>query len=113
MVTEESFRNAEIEKQFTDYLGMPTQPILDEKGNAIKIDPIAVFWRDHTARFPDIINLALTMAAIPASSAAEERLFSVSGWHYIGRKDRLDKANLTAKTFISCNKDLLRERLFQ
>lgn len=112
MVTEESLRNAEIEKQFTDYLGMPTQQILDEKGNAIKIDPI-VFWQDHTARFPDIINLALTMVAIPASSAAAERLFSVSGWHYIGRKDRLDKANLAAKTFISCNKDLLRESLFQ
>lgn len=80
----------QIEKQFKDYLGMPAHPIRDEKGNAIKIDPI-VFWQEHTARFPDIINLALTIAAIPASSAATERLFSVSGWHCIGRKNRLAK----------------------
>lgn len=67
MVTKESLRNAEIEKQFKDYLGMPAQPILKKKGNAIKIDPI-VFWQEHARRFPGIINLALTMAAIPASS---------------------------------------------
>jgi len=49
---------------------------------------------------------------LPASSAASERLFSISGWHCADRKDRLDKQHLAAKTFLSCNKDLLRDNLF-
>ena len=74
-VTEESLRIAEIERQMLDYLGMKIPPVMDELGNVIKIDQI-VFWQEHSARFPDLLSLALTMAAIPASSAASERLFS-------------------------------------
>ncbi len=112
MMTEESLKNAEILRQMLDYLEMPNKPVIDEKGNnAIKVDQI-VFWQDHSARFPDLVSLALTIVAIPASSAASERLFSISGWHCADRKDRLDKQHLAAKTFLSCNKDLLRDNLF-
>jgi hypothetical protein len=111
MMTEESLKNAEIVRQMLDYLEMPIKPVIDEKGNAIKVDQIA-FWQDHSARFPDLVSLALTIVAIPASSAASERLFSISGWHCADRKDRLDKQHLAAKTFLSCNKDLLRDNLF-
>ncbi len=85
-------RISEIERQILDYLGTKIQPVMDELGNVIKIDQI-VFLQEHSARFPDLISLALTMVAIPASSAASERLFSVSGWHCIGRKDRLATKN--------------------
>ncbi|KAK4007397.1 hypothetical protein OUZ56_012554 [Daphnia magna] len=71
-----------------------------EDGSTIAISPNEITYKgliDHTERFPDIINLALTKVAIPASSAAAERLFSVSGWHCIGRKIHLEKANLAAK----------------
>ena len=74
-VTEQSLRIAEIERQMLDYLGMKIPPVMDELGNVIKIEQI-VFWQEHSARFPDLLSLALTMAAIPASSAASERLFS-------------------------------------
>ena len=61
--TEESLKNAEILRQMLDYLEMPIKPVIDEKGNAIKVDQIA-FWQDHSGRFPDLVSLALTMVAI-------------------------------------------------
>ena len=76
-----------------DYLEMQIKPVIDKKGNAIKVDQIA-FWQDHSARFPDLVSLVLTMVAIPASSADSERHFSISGWHCADRKDRLDKQHL-------------------
>lgn len=109
--TEENLKKARIEKQMIDYLALSINPVLDDEGNAVKIDQIA-FWKGQSENFPDLISLALTMSAIPASSAASERLFSVSGWHCLGRKDRLEKKHLAAKTFLSRNKDLLRDHLF-
>ncbi|KZR98660.1 Uncharacterized protein APZ42_005817 [Daphnia magna] len=95
----------------SDYLGMPIKPVIDEQGNTMKVDQIAS-WQDHSTRSLDLVSLALTMAAIPASSAASERLFSISGWYWADRKDRLDRQHLAAKAFLSCNKDLMRANLF-
>ncbi|KZS01881.1 Uncharacterized protein APZ42_001316, partial [Daphnia magna] len=72
--SEESLKNAEIVRQISDYLGIPIKPVIDEQGNTMKVDQIAS-WQDHSTRSLDLVSLALTMAAIPASSAALERLF--------------------------------------
>jgi hypothetical protein len=50
---------------------MPSKP--EKQASANKIDQIT-FWQDNSARFPSLISLAVTMAAIPASSAASDCL---------------------------------------
>ncbi len=103
----------EIERQVADYLGMKISFKRDINGAFIKIDQIA-FWRDHaiSSRFPNLVNLSLSLISIQASSAASERLFSAAGWLCHGKKNRLDKDQLAAKTFMSCNKNLLRDVIF-
>ena len=58
-------------------------------------------WRDY-----------LSLLAIQASSAESERLFSAGGWHTEGRKNRLEKEQLTNKVFLSCNKRLFSKVIF-
>jgi hypothetical protein len=70
--TEQSLRAADIDRQILHFFKMSSIP--EEQASAMKIDLIT-FWQDNSARFPILISLALTMAAIPASSAASERLF--------------------------------------
>ncbi|KAI9559669.1 hypothetical protein GHT06_013674 [Daphnia sinensis] len=79
----------------------------------IHIDSI-LFWTkaEQKLRFPFLQRLALSLLAIPASSGASEREFSVAGWQTVGRKNRTTGEHLAAKVFLSCNKDLLRPLLF-
>ena len=71
------------------------------------------FWMRNSKRFPKLFKLALTLIAIQASSGESERMFSVSGWHTAGKKNRLCKDQLERKTFLSVNKDLLRCQIFK
>ena len=83
----------------------------DFEAEAVFIDSIR-FWRDMSQQFPLLSKLAYSLLALQSSSAASEREFSIAGWHCAGRKNRLDKENLAAKTFLSCNKNLLRSQIF-
>lgn len=56
------------------------------------------FWSDteNKAKFPILSKLALTLAAIQATSTESERLFTAAGWHVDGKKNRLEKEQLLA-----------------
>ena len=99
----------EVQAEFAAYFATPVR--LAEDGKPVKQDPIA-FWISESKRFPSLARLSLSLLAIQASSAESERLFSAGGWHTEGRKNRLEKEQLTNKVFLSCNKRLFSKVIF-
>ena len=79
-----------IQTEFLDYMSLGDDHAATEH---IK------FWRDYAARFPLLSKLAFTLIVVQASSGESERMFSIAGWHTIGRKNRLEKKHLTQKVF--------------
>ena len=98
---------AKIEQELPDYMTIKF-PIKNYESE----DSLG-FWMRNSKRFPKLFKLALTLIAIQASSGESERMFSVSGWHTAGEKNRLCKDQLERKTFLSVNKDLLRCQIFK
>lgn len=73
------------ETELNDYLSKPSVPI--------DSNPLT-FWKNHENKYHKLSLLAQKYLAIPASSAAVERLFSVAGKIY-----RPDRCNLSDKNF--------------
>lgn len=70
------------------------------------------FWEKEALHFPHLSKLSVSLLIVQASSGASERMFSKSGWMSSCRLNRIEKDLLEAKTFLSCNKELFREILF-
>lgn len=100
-----------IEIELLEYMEMGLPSILDKEGKPEMIDSLG-FWKENVARFPHLSKLGFSLLSLQCSSTASERLFSIAGWHCQGRKNRLEKENLAAKVFLTCNKDLLRSHIF-
>lgn len=102
-----------IEEEFVKYMNMELPfETREEKEPPKMIDAIG-FWRENFKDYPLLSKLSYTLLALQSSSAASEREFSIAGWHVAGRKNRLDKGNLAAKVFLTCNKRLLRPIIFK
>ena len=69
---------------------------LESRGQPdLSADPLE-WWKNYAAELPTLASLARKYLAIPASSAAVERMFSYTG-NRVGKKDtRLDDENLLA-----------------
>ncbi|KAI9562459.1 hypothetical protein GHT06_009892 [Daphnia sinensis] len=98
-----------IELELLDYFNFASRSL--ELPTTTTMQDAIEYWKDIGERFPFLKSLAYSILAIPVSSAAAEREFSVSGWHTLGRKNRTTGVTLAAKVFLTCNKDLLRSLL--
>jgi hAT family protein len=64
------FQNAEVFDEVDRYFSLALEPAT--------VDPL-VFWKLHEGRFSNLAKLSKSFLAMPASSGAVERLFSVAG----------------------------------
>ena len=80
-----------LELEIQTYRDVPTGP--DEH---VDDDP-ATFWVTNVGKFPLLSQIALDLLAIPASSAAPERLFSIAALCTMGKANRLSGRNLEKK----------------
>ena len=71
--------------------------------------PLA-FWMSPKNYLPLLSKIAFSILTTPASSGAAEREFSKAGWLCNNRRNRLEKG-LPIEVLLSCNKDMLRNRL--
>ena len=61
-------------KQYVDHVATKTYE-----------DPL-LFWKYHESQFPELAKLAKKFLGVPASSAAVERMFNVSGHIFTNRR---------------------------
>ncbi|CAF1238449.1 unnamed protein product [Adineta ricciae] len=61
---------------------------------------ILVWWKKHSAIFPQLSRLALSLLSIPASSAASERVFSETGRILEARRQQLHPESLDSLVFL-------------
>ncbi len=66
------------------------------------------FWKQKVAQYPELRKIALSLLAVPASSGASERMFSIAAWLCADRKNRLDGEHLRNQVFMTCNKKIFR-----
>lgn len=102
-----------IESEFLDYFKLATHEMNLKNSSDVQtpMKDAINYWKENAERFPYLAKLALSILAIPASSAPAEREFSAAGWHTVGRKNRTTQDVLAAKVFLTRNKDLLRPML--
>ncbi|XP_045026298.1 uncharacterized protein LOC123470261 [Daphnia magna] len=108
----ENHQLTSIEEELLDYFNLVSRMSSNLPTSATPMQDSIDFWKDNAERFPFLKNLAYNVLSIPASSAAAEREFSASGWHTLGRKNRTTGETLSAKVFLTCNKDILRPLFF-
>lgn len=104
-----------IESELLDYLKRATNELDKDQQSSDLGTPMKdaiLYWKDNVARFPNLSKLAFNLFAIPASFASAEREFSAAGCHSLGRKNRTTQDALVSKLFFTCNKDILRPRVF-
>ena len=83
--------DADINAEFAAYEREPA--LVDERGPIVEADPL-VWWGGRRHQFPIFSRLARRYLAIPASSAAVERMFSYTGAVLSRRSNRLDTTTL-------------------
>ena len=88
---------AAVESEITRYLNEPCC----EKS----IDPLS-FWQLHQSTFPHLSYMAQRYLAVPASSAAVERLFSIGGKIFRPERCRLSDKVFEQLMFLRCNAHL-------
>ena len=108
----ENHQLTSIEEELLDYFNLVSRMSSNLPTSATPMQDSIDFWLDNAERFPFLRNLAYNVLGIPASSAAAEHEFSASGWHTLGRKNRTTGETLSAKVFLTCNKDILRPLFF-
>ena len=80
-----------LNMEFAQYAREPA--LADERGPMAREDPL-VWWRGRTHQLPILSRVARRYLAIPASSAAVERMFSYTGMRVSRRNNRLDTETL-------------------
>lgn len=65
------------------------------------------WWKDHALQLPLLAATARKWLAVPASSAASERLFSTAGITVTDRRNRLGGARIATLTFLKSAWDAL------
>ena len=86
----------EIEVYLKSPALLPNQSVLD-------------WWRSHMELLPKLSALASMILAVPASSSASERLFSVAGCFDSLKRGRLRLETLETLTLLKTNKEILEE----
>ncbi|KAA0718425.1 hypothetical protein E1301_Tti021484 [Triplophysa tibetana] len=64
---------------------------------------ILSWWKDHAHLFPNIAQIARSILAIPASSAASERGFSCAGYVIQERRSQLKQSTVDDVLFLHSN----------
>jgi hypothetical protein len=65
------------------------------------------FWKQHSNTFPFFASLAKKYLSVQASSAAVERMFSISGNIFSQRRRRMTTDFFTSLVFLKLNEKLL------
>jgi len=78
-------------------------------GNMTSKFDVLKWWEDHNTEFPLMWNLAEVYLAIPATSAASERAFSIAGNIVTARRSRLNPKVVEDIHLLHDNAWLLRE----
>lgn len=73
------------------------------------MDDILHFWRDKRDTLPIMAHVARKVLAVPASSAASERLFSLAGRTIDERRSLLSAEHVNQLMLVKSNVDLLPE----
>lgn len=76
------------------YIQMPYQ----------KKSSVIAFWEKNSKQFPRLYRYFLSFAAIPASSSAVERMFSISSCILTNKRSRMDNQVLNILTFLNKNR---------
>ena len=90
-----------LELEIQVYRDFPTRQ--DEQVN----DDPANFWVVNEGKFPFLSRLALDLLAIPAASAAPERVFSITTVAFMGKANRLSEKHLERKVLSFRNTEFL------
>lgn len=70
------------------------------------------FW-DNNADYPILKDVAISVLAIPATSAPVERIFSIAGNILADERSRLSDTNLENQVMVRVNKKLFSSLLFK
>lgn len=87
---------ANADRELEDYLDSPKL--------SFKENPL-LFWYSRKDSLPRLYSLAMRSLCLCASSAAVERLFSVSGNIVTPHRNRLSDENVDALSFLQSNSD--------
>ena len=71
--------------QSIDDFDIMIKQYVDQVSNKSYEDPLA-FWKCHEKQFPELSVLAKKFLGVPASSAAVERMFNISGHIFTNRR---------------------------
>lgn len=113
-LSERLFPHLKQKIQQAKAVGISAVPAVEEEVNSYfkqlpsypeVLDPLK-FWMDNQGRFPALSHLACDILAIPASSAAVESAFSISGHASSGRRHNLSM-NLEKEVMLKVNKRFL------
>lgn len=63
-----------------------------------------IWWKEYSSKFPNLAKVARSMLAIPATSTASERVFSIAGHIVSKRRANLSPEHVDALVCISMNK---------
>ena len=66
-------------------------------------DTMLGWWKTQASKLPKLAALARHLLAIPASSAASERVFSAAGCTITARRIALDPATVDSILFVNSN----------
>ncbi len=103
-VTEPDDRNEMLKREMEAYLREPPVPLRDGQG---KFNNPLAWWKLNSTRFPHLARLAKKYLALPATSAAAERLFSKCGLVLSKLRNRLAPESLELLVLAAVNRDLL------
>jgi hypothetical protein len=103
--------NEDENQQPTDILEFNTYlelKLSSQEKDKFKEDPayILTWWRVNAAKFPKLAKVAQVILAIPASSSADESVFSDTGNNISAKRTRLLPSNVDKLLVIRSNKDL-------
>lgn len=88
---------ADTTPQFTDEVSRYLEATVQTS------EDILHWWRDRSSSFPRLASVAKGILAIPASSAASERSFSVAGATVSDRRSALDSDTVEQILFVHSN----------
>ena len=79
---------------------------VDQVNNKTFEDPL-VFWKCHAIQFPELSILAKKFLGVPASSAAVERMFNISGHILTNRRRKTGVELFQNLVYLKLNEELL------
>jgi len=64
---------------------------------------ILQWWRDHRLEFSDVSDLAINMICMTATSATNERVFSIDGNVVNSRRANLKRSSVNGELYQQCS----------